>query len=217
MDTTGTTSHDWKSLNPRRDGGKKRYRLGCSDRRRMEISCAVSHSFAAVSRLSSSRAPVSTSIATRVCFLPNNVRALPQQISRPVKIGILLATPEKPLLPRMGGRVRLYRATNFGFFQLCGSNDRSVQTPYHLSDLFGSLAGSQCHVASASCRCSESIYLAEMVSLATRRRYPVFSSLILRHHTGARPCFFSASESGNSPRDLSPSMPARPMSGGALR
>ena len=34
---------------------------------------------------------------------------------------------------------------------------------HHLFDLFGSLAGSQCRVASASCRCSESIYLAEMV------------------------------------------------------
>ena len=55
-----------------------------------------------------------------------------------------------------------------GFLKLlrgiAGCQARLPLSSDHLFDLFGSLAGSQCHVASASCRCSESIYLAEMVS-----------------------------------------------------
>ena len=36
---------------------------------------------------------------------------------------------------------------------------------YHFFEMSGSLAGSQCHVASASCRCSESICFLELVSV----------------------------------------------------
>ena len=73
------------------------------------------------------------------------------------------------------------RHSALGFLSPLAFENQFNNNSYHLSDLFGSLAGSQCHVASASCRCSESIYLAEMVSLFPVR---VFGSTSIATQSG---------------------------------